>query len=221
MTTFRVLIAGATGQVGSAVVRALLACPECREVVAVVRKPGALDPRVRQVALDSSGATFESDVTTLARSCAEPGDPVYAASCIGIGKGSRAWSEDDMIRLEVGVVGAFARGCFAAGVERFALLSAAGSTPKSRIRYVRVMGKKEEAVKAVGFPRLSIFRPGIIAGNVHTPGYVSVLGRLLPGPYGTIEQDDIGRAFARELAGGAPGVVVLENAAMKQLARAP
>ena len=216
---FRVLIAGGTGQVGSAVVRALLDCAECKEVVAVVRKAGALDPRVRQVVLDSAVATFESDVAKLARSCIELGEPLYAASCIGIGKGSAQWSEADMTKLEVGVVGAFARGCFAAGVERFALLSAAGSTPKSRIKYVRVMGLKEETVKAVGFPQLAIFRPGIIAGNVNTPGYVSFLGRLIPGAYGTIQQDDVARAFVQELANGAPGVTVLENAAMTSRAR--
>jgi uncharacterized protein YbjT (DUF2867 family) len=214
--TFRVLIAGGTGQVGSAVVRALLACADCKEVVAVVRKPGALDERVRQVVMDSAAATFEADVTKLARSIE---GPLYAASCIGIGKGSASWSEEDMTKLEGGVVGAFARGCFAAGVERFGLLSAAGSTPSSRIRYVRVMGKKEEVVKAVGFPQLAIFRPGIIAGNINTPGYVSVLGRLIPGSYGTIEQDDIGRAFAIELSRGAPGVTLLENGAMKARAR--
>jgi len=215
---FRVLIAGGTGQVGSAVVRALLACAECKEVVAVVRKSGAFaDERVRQVVMDTAATTFESDVTRLAR---ELGDPLYAASCIGIGKGSREWSEEDMTKLEVGVVGAFARGCFAAGVERFALLSAAGSTPKSRIRYVRVMGQKEEVVKAIGFPRLSIFRPGIIAGNVNTPGYLASLGRLIPGSFGTIDQDDIGRAFVAELTHGALGVTLLENSAMKQRARA-
>ncbi|HEX4514911.1 MAG TPA: NAD(P)H-binding protein [Polyangiaceae bacterium] len=217
---FRVLIAGGTGQVGSAVVRALLACAECKEVVAVVRKTATLDERVRQVVLDSAAETFESEVTRVARSAIELGDPLYAASCIGIGKGSARWSEADMTKLEVGVVGAFARGCFAAGVERFGLLSAAGSTPKSRIRYVRVMGQKEEVVKAIGFPRLSIFRPGIIAGNVNTPGYASALGRLIPGSYGTIEQDDIGRAFVAELARGAPGITLLENGAMKKLARA-
>ena len=218
--TFRVVIAGGTGQVGSAVVRALLDCAECKEVVAVVRKTGAMDERVRQVVLDSAAVTFESDVTKLARSCALLGDPVHAASCIGIGKGSAAWSEDDMTKLEVGVVGAFARGCFAAGVERFALLSAAGSTPKSRIKYARVMGKKEEVVKAVGFRRLSIFRPGIIAGNVNTPGYVATLGRLIPGSYGTIEQDVIGRAFVAELSNGADGVTLLENTAIKRRAAA-
>ena len=51
---------------------------------------------------------------------------------------------------------------------------------KSRIRYVRVMGLKEETVREVGFKRLAIFRPGIIAGNAHTPGYVAWLGRLIP-----------------------------------------
>src|SRR4029077_5492455 len=40
----------------------------------------------------------------------------------------------------------------------------------------------------------AIFRPGIIAGNAHTPRYAAWLGRLIPGPFGTIEQDDIGRA---------------------------
>jgi hypothetical protein len=47
------------------------------------------------------------------------------------------------------------------------------------------------------------------------------LGRLIPGPFGTIEQDDIGRAFAAEfISSSAPnGVVYLENAAMKQRSR--
>lgn len=66
--------------------------------------------------LDSAAETFEADVTKLARSIAAP---LYAVSCIGIGKGSASWSEEDMTKLEVGVVGAFARGCFAAGVERY------------------------------------------------------------------------------------------------------
>src|SRR6478609_11851689 len=127
------------------------------------------------------------------------GDPVYGASCVGVGKGSVQWSEEELKALEIGVVGSFARGCLAGGIERFSLLSAVGSTSKSRIRYVRVMGLKEEVVQAIGFQRLAIFRPGIIGGNVHTPGYVAWLGRLVPGGFGTIEQDDIGRAFVAEL----------------------
>ena len=57
------------------------------------------------------------------------------------------------------------------------------------------MGLKEDTVLRVGFRSLAVFRPGIIAGNAHTPGYAAWLGRLIPGPFGTIEQDDIARAF--------------------------
>ena len=84
------------------------------------------------------------------------------------------------------------------------------------------MGLKEEAVEGIGFRSLAIFRPGIIAGNAHTPSYVAWLGRLIPGPFGTIEQDDIGRAFVAEfISSSAPnGVVYLDNGAMRQRSRA-
>jgi uncharacterized protein YbjT (DUF2867 family) len=219
---FRVLVVGGSGQVGSALVRALLAAASCTEVVMVNRRTIALaaDGRLRQVVMDTGAANFSSETAELAGSCGAPGEPVYAASCIGIGKGSQRWSDEDIRQLEVGVVGAFARGCLAGGVERFGLLSAAGSGPKSWIRYARLMGEKEATVRSVGFKRLAIFRPGIIAGNAHTPGFVAVLGHLIPGPFGTIDQDDIGRAFVGEFLYGHDGTTILENAAMKQRVRA-
>jgi uncharacterized protein YbjT (DUF2867 family) len=221
---FRVLIMGGTGQVGAAVVRALAAEPTCREVVMANRREVApkADPRVRQVVLDTADTEFSGEVTKLAQAMVAQGDPVYGASCVGVGKGSMNWSEAELKALEIGIVGAFARGCHAGGIARFSLLSAVGSTSRSRFRYVRVMGLKEEAVQNAGFQRLAIFRPGIIAGNVHTPGYVAWLGRLVPGPFGTIEQDDIGRAFVAEfISTPAPGgVQYFENGAMRQLSRA-
>jgi hypothetical protein len=77
------------------------------------------------------------------------------------------------------------------------------------------------AGRVIGFKRLAIFRPGIIGGNVHTPDSVAWLGRLIPGRFGTIEQDDIGRAFAAEFIDGsaANGIAYLDNAAMKQRSR--
>jgi uncharacterized protein YbjT (DUF2867 family) len=220
---FRILIVGGTGQVGAAVVRALAAESSCAEVVMVNRRAVSLaaDPRLRQVVLDTAAARFPADVTALARTLVTQGQPVYGACCVGVGQGSLKWSEEELKALEVGVVGGFARGCHAGGITRFALLSAAGSTPGSRIRYARVMGLKEETVRATGFERLAIFRPGIIAGNAHTPGYAAWLGRLIPGPFGTIEQDDIGRAFVAEFVrGSAPaGVVHLGNAEMRALSR--
>ena len=221
---FRVLIIGGTGQVGAAVVRALAAEPSRAEVVMVNRKPVAqiADSRVRAVTLDTAAAQFPAEVTKLAQRLAAQGDPVYGASCVGVGKGSMNWSEEQLKALEIGVVGGFARGCRAGGIPRFSLLSAAGSSANSRIRYARVMGLKEETVRGIGFERLTIFRPGIIAGNAHTPRYLAFLGRLVPGSFGTIEQDDIGRAFvAQFVSNSVPnGIVVLENGAMRQKSRA-
>jgi uncharacterized protein YbjT (DUF2867 family) len=221
---FRVVIIGGTGQVGAAVVRALVGEPSCAEIVMLNRQAKVVsdDPRVRQVIVDTAAARFPVDVTTLAQSMVAQGDPVYGASCVGVGTGSRQWTEGELTALEIGVVGGFARGCHAGGVRRFALLSAAGSNARSRIRYARIMGLKEDTVRAVGFERLAIFRPGIIGGNVHTPGYAAWLGRLIPGRFGTIEQDDIARAFVAELLStpSPGGVVYLENAAMRQASRA-
>jgi uncharacterized protein YbjT (DUF2867 family) len=221
---FRVLIIGGTGQVGAAVVRALAAEPSCTEVVMVNRKAmvQVAGPRVRAVMLDTAAPQFSAEVTRLAQGLVAQGDPVYGASCVGVGKGSLNWSEEQLKALEIGVVGGFARACLAGGITRFSLLSAVGSSTKSRIRYARIMGLKEETVRGLGFQRLAIFRPGIIAGNAHTPSYVAWLGRLIPGPFGAIEQDDIGRAFVAEFTGNPAlnGVSYLENGAMRQMSRA-
>ena len=112
---FRVLIIGGTGQVGAAVVRALVAEPSCAEVVMVNRKAIPLDRESSLAAGDpgygSCAVSRRSD-----QGCPEHGGagrPVYGASCVGVGKGSRKWSEEELKALEIGVVGGFARGCHA------------------------------------------------------------------------------------------------------------
>ncbi|MGC1421878.1 MAG: hypothetical protein WA815_05980 [Terracidiphilus sp.] len=216
---FAVMILGGTGQVGGAAVAELLAIPECREVVMVTRKPIAPRSRVRNVVLDTAAAGFAERTAALAREALSQG-PVSAVSCVGVGSGSMRWSEEELQRLEVGVVGAFARGCHVAGIAQFCLLSAAGSTARSRFRYVRVMGMKEDVVRSIGFARLAIFRPGIIVGNAHTPTWVGWLGSLVPGRFGNIDQRILGRSIAAEIAlhSQETGEVTRENAAMKKLA---
>ena len=217
---FRVIVIGGTGQVGSAVVQALLAESACREVVMVTRKSAVVaDPaRLRNVVMDTGAADFEMRVADLAREVLARGDRVSAASCVGVGSGSAKWTEDQLKQLEIGVVGAFARGVRQAGVAQFCLLSAVGANADSRTKYVRIMGLKEAAVQAVNCPRLAIFRPGIIVGNAHTPPWISWLGKLVPGPWGNIEQRDIGKAFVAEIAKKAAetGVAFYDNQEMRK-----
>src|SRR4051812_7392595 len=216
---FAAIVLGGTGQVGGATVAELLAIPECREVVMVTRKPLVARSRVRNVVLDTGAADFAERTAGLARAVASQG-PLSAVSCVSVGSGSMCWSEEELKRLELGVVGAFADGCHDAGIAQFCLLSAVGSTARSRFRYVRVMGMKEDYLRKIGFARLGIFRPGIIVGNSHTPAWVSCLGNLVPGRFGNIHQRILGRAIAAEIAlhSRDSGEVVRENAAMKRLA---
>jgi hypothetical protein len=88
----------------------LLTASSCTEVVMVNRRaiPLAADARLRQVIMDTGGAKFASEIAELARTCNAQGEPLYAASCIGIGKGSQQWSEEDIKKLEIGLIGAFA-----------------------------------------------------------------------------------------------------------------
>jgi len=217
---FRVIVIGGTGQVGSAVVQALLAESACREVVMVSRKPVTIadSARLRSVVMDTGAADFEMRVADLAREVIAGGDRVSAVSCVGVGSGSAQWTEEQLKQLEVGVVGAFARGVRQANVAQFCLLSAAGANPGSGIKYARIMGLKEAAIQAVKFPRLAIFRPGIIVGNAHTPRWVGWLGKLVPGPWGSIEQRDIGKAFVAEIAKKAAetGVAFYDNQRMRK-----
>jgi uncharacterized protein YbjT (DUF2867 family) len=185
----------------------------------VTRKAVAARARVRNVVLDTGATDFAARTASLARGVLNQG-PASAVSCVGVGAGSARWSEEELQRLEVGVVGAFARGCHDAGIAQFCLLSAVGSTARSRIRYARVMGMKEDTVRSIGFARLAIFRPGIIVGNAHTPAWAGWLGKLVPGPYGNIDQQILGRSIAAEIAlhNRDAGEVIRENAAMKKIA---
>ncbi len=216
---FAAIVLGGTGQVGGAAVAELLAIPECREVVMITRKPIAARSRVRNVVLDTGAADFAEQTAALAREVLSQG-PASAVSCVGVGAGSARWSEEELRRLELGVVGAFARGCHDAGIAQFCLLSAAGSSSHSRIRYARVMGMKEDTLRSIGFARLAIFRPGIIVGNAHTPAWTAWLGSLVPGRFGNIDQQILGCSMAAEIAlhSGEVGEVTLENTAMKKLA---
>jgi uncharacterized protein YbjT (DUF2867 family) len=216
---FAAIILGGTGQVGGAAVVEILAIPECREVVMVTRKPIEARSRVRNVVLDTGAADFAERTATIAREALSRG-PVSAVSCVGVGSGSARWSEEELQRLELGVVGSFARGCHDAGIAQFCLLSAVGSAASSRFRYVRVIGMKEDTVRNIGFTRLAIFRPGIIVGNAHTPAWVGWFGSIVPGPFGNIEQRILGRSIAAEIAlhSREAGEVIRENAAMKKLA---
>ncbi len=219
------ILLGGSGEVGGAVVRELLQSELCSQLTLLGRRAvaGVDDAaKVRQIVVDTSTAEFEQVVRDAAR------DHDVAISCIGIGSGSASMTEAQMLAVEVELLGRFARGCKAAGIENFELLTAVGVNQRSadsKIKYLRVLGKKLNTVVELGFEKLAVFKPGMIVGNAHTPRWMTPLTGLIPDAlgWGNIHQDELARAFVAHLEKRASTqqvpIVSYGNKEMKQLIR--
>lgn len=219
------ILFGGSGEVGGAVARELIKSDVCSHLTLLGRRIVATlqgEPKVEQVVVDTSAANFEEIVREQAR-----GHEV-AISCIGIGSGTASMTESQMLEIEVNLLGSFARGCKAAGIEIFELLTAFGVNERSadsRIKYLRVLGKKLNTVRDVGFEKLAVFKPGMIVGNAHTPSWMTPFTGLIPDALGlgNIRQNELARAFVAHLEKRAAAqrdpIVSYENKEMKQLIR--
>jgi len=221
----KAILFGGSGEVGGAVARAFIESDACSQLTLLGRRevdglPD--DPKVEQVVVDTNAADLEQ----LVAKAAEGHD--VGISCVGIGSGTARMSEEQLLAVEVVLVGGFARGCKAAGIETFELLTAVGvkeSWASSRITAFRVIGKKHVTVVDVGFEKLAVFRPGMIVGNAHTPRWMTPFTAIIPDAigWGNIEQDVIARAFVAHLEKRAADqrepVVFYGNKEMKQLVR--
>jgi uncharacterized protein YbjT (DUF2867 family) len=149
-----VLLAGATGLVGTHALDALLEAPDIGRVFAITRRPlGREHPRLanRIVQFDSMEAQLKG-ITCQAGVC-----------CLGTTL-RQAGSEEEFRRVDVDHVLAFARVAKAAQAQRFIVVSSAAADPRSKNFYLRTKGEMEEAVAAIGFPSLDILQPGPLLG---------------------------------------------------------
>ena len=219
------ILFGGSGEVGGAVTRALINSDVCSQLTMLGRRvvPGMQGkPGVEQIVVDTSAADFEQVVKAMAQS------HDVAISCVGIGSGNFSMTEEQLMAVEVNLVSKYARGCKAAGIEIFELLTAVGSSEaqaNSRIMPFRVLGKKHKTVVEIGFEKLAIFKPGMVVGNSHTPGWLTVFTGLIPDSlgWGNIRQDEVARAFVAHLESRVPTqidpVVSYGNKEMKRLIR--
>jgi hypothetical protein len=219
------ILFGGSGEVGGEVARELVKSDVCSRLTMLGRRAVPAmqeEEKVEQIVVDTSAEDFEEVVQQKAR-----GHDV-AISCIGIGSGTLSMSEEQLMAVEVNLVGTYARGCKAAGIEIFELLSAVGikeTRANSRFKALRVMGKKHKTVLEVGFEKLAVFKPGVIVGNSHTPGWITPFTALVPDSlgWGNIRQDEVARAFVAHLekrvATQHEPVVSYGNREMKRLIR--
>ena len=225
------LLAGATGLIGHA-------------LAAQWAGPGDLHLLVRRP-LAAPGAHCRVRVVDFA---ALPRLPAAGSAFCCLGTTIRqAGSREAFRAVDFDAVLAFARAARAAGVQRFAVVSALGANPGSGSFYLRVKGEMEEALRELGFAQLVIVRPSLLTGNRAALGQPARLGEvlalaltaplapLIPRAWRPISGATVARAMMRALAQeqeqeqgqghgqereqAPPGCRVIESAELLELGR--
>jgi uncharacterized protein YbjT (DUF2867 family) len=206
------VLLGATGAVGGQALAALLASPAFEHVTTLGRRAVSVAPagKLAQHSVDpGKPATYDSFL---------PGHAV-AICTLGVGESTKV-SKEEFRRVDFDYVLDFARTCKRQGVSHFTLLGSVGANAKSRFFYLRCKGELEEAIAALGFDRVSFFRPSMIITPKNRYGISQaivlkvwpVLDKVFWGPlrkYRGVTIADLGRAMVKNAERPGRGVEVL------------
>lgn len=211
------LLAGATGLIGHA-------------VAAQWRGPGTLYRLVRR----PTAAVGTHEQVHVVDFAALPRLPQSDAALCALGTTiAVAGSQAAFRAVDFDAVLTFARAAQAAGVTRFAVVSALGADAHTGNFYSRVKGEMEAAVSALGFASVVIAQPSLLTGDRVALGQpprrfehlaqrvLTPLALLVPAAWRPIAGDTVARALLVSLAQARPGVQVLNNALLHQLGRTP
>ncbi len=208
-----VIVAGASGLVGRAILQGLLDDPDVATVHSLGRRPAAFQhPKLT------------SHVVDFTRLPALPrADEVYLALGTTI---KVAGSQAAFRAVDYDANLAVATAALAAGVKRTGLVSAMGADPHSKVFYNRVKGELESALGQMPFEALVIARPSLLIGDRVELGQAArpgeqlgnvlnrTLGFLIPHNYKPIRASAVATALLSTLP-CATGRTVLLSGAMQ------
>lgn len=219
-----VLLAGATGLVGSRVLQRL---PGHHRLIALSRRPL---PSPAQASLQVVVAA-QADWSDAAISAAAGGKPIDCwIHCLGSTR-NQAGSDAAFIAIDRDLPLRLAEQARRLGARQAIVLSSVGADPRSRSLYLRCKGELERAIGALGFARLDRLRPGLLLGPRSDRRVGEALAqRLLPpinrwlcgglSRYRAIDADAVAAAIAA-LCGRQPaGNYLHEYQALRALAAA-
>lgn len=209
------VVLGASGSVGTALIKALIRDSSFKVILTLVRRPlPDLVAEARLAGVDLREVTvptmkpaqLEAATTEAVRSL---GSDAFGFSVLGVGANTGKLTVDEHRAIDVHLNAAFARGLKASGLVRhLAFMSAVGANPNAAAtgsgaagmpRYARVKGESEEAVLENGPAVTSIFRPAMIIGSQHTPWILEKLlpmfGFITPAKFKSISVDQIAKAM--------------------------
>lgn len=150
------LLVGATGLVGTAVIAATATHPDVR-LAALARRESVLPPGARLEMLVADPADWAAAIAR-AR-------PDVVAIALGTTIAAQGGDRQAFRRVDHDLVLDVARAARGAGTRQVILVSSVGADPASRNFYLSVKGETEAALGRLNFARLDILRPGLLRGR--------------------------------------------------------
>ncbi|MEA5426966.1 oxidoreductase [Arcicella lustrica] len=147
------IIIGATGLVGSTLVKQILDNPNYSKVTLLLRKPLEIQhPKLQQEIVDFD----KPDATKIM------GDELFCAMGTTLRK---AGSKEAQYKIDCTYPYEFGKIAKANGVKQYILVSSIGSDANSNSFYLRTKGDLEQKIKALDFENFISVRPSFILGD--------------------------------------------------------
>ncbi|MGA1798888.1 NAD(P)H-binding protein [Sphingomonas sp. 4RDLI-65] len=150
----KILLAGATGLIGSKVLKLLLENESVTQVVAPTRRQLPLHGKLINPIVESDSLPLDASWWAV--------DAVICA--LGTTR-AQAGSAAAFRAIDYDYSLAIATQARRAGATRFALTSSVGANARSRLLYLQTKGALEDAVRGLGYASLTIVRPGFLGGD--------------------------------------------------------
>lgn len=155
-----VIIAGASGLIGSYVVQRLLAEPAIQGVYSLARRSLSLPhPKLTEWIDSELSITQWND---------EQPRPAYGVIALGTTL-KQAGSKQALEKIDFDLVCQVAQTMKMLGVARLVVVSSYGANPTAKSHYLRCKGRMEEAIRRQGFEHVTFVRPGPLKGQRATP----------------------------------------------------
>ncbi|KAJ9315722.1 hypothetical protein DTO271D3_3978 [Paecilomyces variotii] len=178
-----VAIIGSTGMVGSHILSTLLAHPSISRIDSITRRTppaaSAAPPAKLTTIVDADTSRWASQLSSLTP------PPSIFFSAFGTTRAA-AGGFENQYKIEHGLNVEMARAARDAGVKVYVLISSSGASKTSSIPYSRMKGEIEEDVKALGFEKAVILRPGLISGPREESRPTEAVFRFIAGVAGKV-----------------------------------
>ena len=151
----KAIVIGATGMVGTQLIKLLIENPDYSEIISFVRRSGEIiSPRLTEYIINfDKPETWKGLVK---------GNVLFSSLGTTI---AQAKTKDAQYKVDFTYQFNVAKIAAENGVTKYVLISSAGANPESKVFYVKMKGELEKAIQSLPFDIISVIKPGLLAGD--------------------------------------------------------